>query len=562
MNTYQLKLPLVPDVSKTDLGENLATASPKPVAIIPRVVVARYKDYRAPYLCLDAVPDDSAPLVWADAKANGVKTGGFAYILQGKMDEQIQVFIDVCNTYGFYANGKWQLDFPPIADVEVEADPQDYPDAIRGAKWAEQIKQWLDAVEAAFGIRPWIYTAAPQWKWLLINGIAPVWAKDYKFWVKWYPLDGFVDSNVALPQSVLPMGITMDQVVLWQYKDNGRSNGYQYNDLNVPTEAGKEFFGEQPEQDIWVLDLSGYNLFVTPEPPDGIYEINDPLIQAQKYGWDGGMNCGAGFKYLNNTDPDHATLLTAGFQYLMIGGRKVYYSRPMIRDGVINSELSDNPARFPMTLISDSKAYIIKKPLYTEMEAAQYFKARGVQNLYLFDSDRSTMYANYGVLWKAFPDAQPPERVPQCLGWVRKQTSQGGTVKVQAVSDTNIKPMDGSPTTLDTLKAVNHEIAYGDPVYDNNGNLVGIKNVKKVYKSDGVTVDRTLSEDCKVSIGGWVTWTNETEPDSGGGGGTTPTPTAGEIMITVSGSGPAVVSGVDDNGNAWTKTIDGNGVVS
>jgi hypothetical protein len=256
MPAYSLKLPLVVDLSEGDQGAPFDQANPKPVAVLARACVAYFPSYDQTYLCSSVGPDTSSAALWQSAKQNGIKFGVYAYILQNQIDWQAQTFINYCKQAGFLTNGNWLLDFPPVADVEVEIPaiplrpPVGYVAPVMFEAWAAQVKQWLDLVENALGIKPWIYTAQPQWKWLLSNngmGDAPSWTPQYKFWIKWYPYSDYVDANQSLPNSCLPTGMTQDLVVLWQYAEDGESQNYQYSDLNLPVNAGLQIFtGSNP----------------------------------------------------------------------------------------------------------------------------------------------------------------------------------------------------------------------------------------------------------------------------------------------------------------------------
>ncbi len=246
MGSYQVKLPLVPDLSETDLGKPLAQASPRPAAVIGRLVVARYVQ-GCPWLTADVQKDPSVPALRAQAQALGIPDGWFAYLLQGKMADQIDAFLDHARACGLLTpKNQWLPALPPIADVEVECDakkprkaPKSWVDPIVGAKWAAQVHDWLVTIEQVCGVRPWIYTARYQWACLLDgDGKPPSWTQDYLYWLKYYPYEDKVDGLTEFPASALPTGITQDMVLWWQYAQDGRSQGHDYNDLNVPTQAG------------------------------------------------------------------------------------------------------------------------------------------------------------------------------------------------------------------------------------------------------------------------------------------------------------------------------------
>lgn len=530
---YQLKLPLVVDVSKQDLGAPLAQANPKPEIIIARACVAYFPSDDTPYTCSIVEADTSAEFVWNDAKLNNVKSTVYAYILQDKMDEQIKKFIDYCKQAGFFKDGKWQMDYPPVCDVEVEADPQDYPDALRGTKWADQIKQWLDAVEVAFGVRPIIYTAQEQWKWLCANGVAPSWTKDYQFWLKFYPFDDWVDKVKSFPPSALPNGVNISQVLWWQYRDDGREKGYQYSDMNTIVKQ-KGIVLSFPKSEV--------DLRVTPEMD--VYPLQSALEQAQANGWDGAINCGAGFTY---TDPAHAKLVTEGSPSLDIDGQAVYYVRQVIKGGVVVTDKTAQTAPWTMLGWDDTRWYFAVSyglegtwDALTEKQAAEWFLSFGVKEAVLFDSGHSSQIASDGKILY-WPYETQGERVPQCLGWKFKTPQTGGSMKkgTQISGYTNVKPMDGVGVTYQLQV---DESVYGDPSTAGTD----IVNIQNIHKADGTIVP--LGKNYKAAI----TINLRVEDVSSEPTGTTP-PAPPSTPITVT------ISGKKADGTAWSHTIDSEG---
>lgn len=245
---FQLKPDVVYDISGNDPGAALDKAEPKPYAVIPRAAFARYwGNPFMPYAAYSVDVDPIAASTFAATRGLGIRCGAYAYILQGKMDRQIDAFTESVKDAGLLVGGKWMAEIPPVADVEAELDvavakkkPKNYIEPIKGTAWAAQIKYWLDSVEQVCGVRPWIYTARPQWAYLLDSrGNPPIWTKDYFYWLKFYPFMEYIDRNAAFPAGGLPTGVTMERVAMWQYFDKGRTYGYQYNDINTMTEAGK-----------------------------------------------------------------------------------------------------------------------------------------------------------------------------------------------------------------------------------------------------------------------------------------------------------------------------------
>lgn len=257
---FALKPDFMVDISGNDPGMPFAKANPRPYAIMVRASVARYPGNGVTWVCLDVVPDKLPVTVFAETRGSGTLVGAYGYMLQGKMEQQVDEFLKSVKAAGMLVGGTWQAELPPCADVEVEADvkrpkklPKGWVDPISGPAWAEQVLYWLRSVEQATGVRPWIYTARAQWKWVLTqkrlpNGtldfIAPTWTKDYLFWLKYYPFLEYIDRTTSFPASALPTGVSIDQVVAWQYNDQGKTYGQQFNDLNTVTAVGKALYGD------------------------------------------------------------------------------------------------------------------------------------------------------------------------------------------------------------------------------------------------------------------------------------------------------------------------------
>ncbi len=249
---FVLKPDAVYDVSGNDPGKPLAQANPVPYALIARAAVALYwGNPFMPWAIFSVSIDDIAKTIFAATRGSPTRYGAYGYILQGKLDQQIDAFLESNKQAGALMGGKWLGELPPVADVEIELDikkpkklPKNWIEPIIGTAWAAQIKYWLNSVEQATGVKPWIYTARPQWRFLLdAKGNPPSWTKDYLFWLKFYPSPAeYIDKNMVFPPSALPTGVSIDRVVCWQYFDQGRTYGYDYNDINTMTAAGKALY--------------------------------------------------------------------------------------------------------------------------------------------------------------------------------------------------------------------------------------------------------------------------------------------------------------------------------
>jgi GH25 family lysozyme M1 (1,4-beta-N-acetylmuramidase) len=129
------------------------------------------------------------------------------------------------------ANGWTKND---LAILDLEWTPPKNTNLPIGAALAYNVKVWLDLVEKALGVKPIIYTSRNFWGYLLDRqGNPPAWTKDYLFWVAWYPEGAYIDLNTSLPASALPTGVTLDQVVGWQYAANWILPGIPYDGVDV-----------------------------------------------------------------------------------------------------------------------------------------------------------------------------------------------------------------------------------------------------------------------------------------------------------------------------------------
>ena len=99
-----------------------------------------------------------------------------------------------------------QSDLPPVLDAET--------DEVSNSKLITAMKVWLNAVEKETGKRPVIYTSYHMYSTFL-----KVAFKEYKFWVANY--------------TYIPSRFEDDQIIHWQYTDEGTVNGIKGNvDLN------------------------------------------------------------------------------------------------------------------------------------------------------------------------------------------------------------------------------------------------------------------------------------------------------------------------------------------
>ena len=99
-----------------------------------------------------------------------------------------------------------QSDLPPVLDAETNE--------VTNSELITNMKIWLDLVEEKTGKRPVIYTSYHMYSTFLKAAF-----KDYKFWVANY--------------SYIPSRFNDDQIIHWQYTDEGKVNGIKGNvDIN------------------------------------------------------------------------------------------------------------------------------------------------------------------------------------------------------------------------------------------------------------------------------------------------------------------------------------------
>lgn len=104
-------------------------------------------------------------------------------------------------------------ELPPALDLEVT-------DGLTKDKIIPRVKAWLDAVEAAFGRKPMIYAGVSflETNLSVAGGGPPDWAKDYPFWLGWYPYEYTEAMSPLMPRGWFKW-------TFWQYSETGRLNG-------------------------------------------------------------------------------------------------------------------------------------------------------------------------------------------------------------------------------------------------------------------------------------------------------------------------------------------------
>lgn len=161
------------------------------------------------------------------------KYGLYHFLLPGDISEQANLLLNVASRVGFGH-------MPLIVDVEI------YPNSygITNRTWQDQVKQFMDIVEAKTNDSMMIYTSKNYWDYVCVNGVAPSWTNLHPLWTAYYPRPATIIDTVNNPY-ILPKGWTHWE--LWQYDDSGRSYGYPNNDYDVFSEAYKKTLDEKYE---------------------------------------------------------------------------------------------------------------------------------------------------------------------------------------------------------------------------------------------------------------------------------------------------------------------------
>lgn len=149
-------------------------------------------------------------------RTDGIRWGLYHFLRPGDPTGQANFFVAVGNRIGWGAGR-------PVVDVEV--DPATV--GVSRAAWAQQVKEFIDRVYALTGKRCIVYTS--KYFWTFTGSVPPSWAATIDLWAAWYPYQP--DDHATLPASVTPPGFR--RWAMWQYAENGRSNGHVANDLNL-----------------------------------------------------------------------------------------------------------------------------------------------------------------------------------------------------------------------------------------------------------------------------------------------------------------------------------------
>lgn len=137
---------------------------------------------------------------WSETKKNGIVRGSYHFFRpRSSVESQISNFLGV--------QGKLEVgDLPPVLDLEV-------PESWRSLSLKKRIaivRQWLDAVEAALGIKPIIYLSSSFPGDVLGND---PFLKNYLLWV----------ANYKVSKPKIPAPWT--DWNFWQFSETGKVTG-------------------------------------------------------------------------------------------------------------------------------------------------------------------------------------------------------------------------------------------------------------------------------------------------------------------------------------------------
>ncbi|WP_205504265.1 glycoside hydrolase family 25 protein [Rufibacter psychrotolerans] len=131
---------------------------------------------------------------WEQARQQGVKRGAYHFYLPWvDVEKQLEHFKSAVTLE--------PGDLAPVLDIETFAP--DIPDA----QLRSDIRRWLTAIEAHYGVRPILYTHQMYYNSKL-RGYFP----EYPFWIARY-------------QNAEPTTHTKDKMAFWQYSEKGVVDG-------------------------------------------------------------------------------------------------------------------------------------------------------------------------------------------------------------------------------------------------------------------------------------------------------------------------------------------------
>lgn len=196
---------------------------------------------------------------WPAMKANGVVRGAYQYFRPSKdVTAQVNLFIQKVDAAGGLGLG----DLPPVLDLETTS-------GLDSATVAARAQDWLDQIEAHYGVKPIIYTG---------DNMSTVTGTKFASYVLWVP-------NYTTQCPSLPSG--WNGWTFWQNSDKGSVNG-------VPTAVDTNFFNGT-ETDLAALTIQAPAIATPPATP--------PVASDPQPGTDQGAKAGSGTPQAPETPP-------------------------------------------------------------------------------------------------------------------------------------------------------------------------------------------------------------------------------------------------------------------
>lgn len=143
----------------------------------------------------------------------GIRLGAYHFMAPGDEIKQADWFCEILLTVGL--RGDELL----ACDMEVSGIS------------LEQIKRFIDRVEARTGIRPILYSSQLRLEGLYPGAVCPEWLKGEWLWIAEYPASP--DSTNQIPVWIVPRGCSVNRIALWQYTDDGVLGGIPGNNVDL-----------------------------------------------------------------------------------------------------------------------------------------------------------------------------------------------------------------------------------------------------------------------------------------------------------------------------------------
>lgn len=199
--TPQIKHPPVIDISHWIEVPDFRLLDPLPWLILTKATQGTW--------LLDATYAEYADSI----REAGIRLGAYHFMEPGDEIEQADWFCEILLTVGLRG------DEILACDMEVDGIS------------LEQIRRFLDRVQAKAGIRPLVYSSQIRLEVLYPKGICPEWLTQEWLWIAEYP--AAPDLTNEIPAWIVPRGCSKDRVGLWQYTDDGILDGIPGNNIDL-----------------------------------------------------------------------------------------------------------------------------------------------------------------------------------------------------------------------------------------------------------------------------------------------------------------------------------------